>query len=273
MGCAFGGLILAAAFGSALVAALLVRSPRNFGMIAGVAVGAGVTVAAGFALAVKRVAGAFAEQNRLRRRQLADLAHELRTPLAILQGRIEGLADGIYPRDDAELQGLLDETRHLGRLVEDLGTLAVAEAGALELRRERVDLEELLRDAARAMARPVELEVEPGLPAVDVDPVRVRQVVLNLLSNADHHTRAEGTIAIRARASGRGVEIRVEDSGSGIAAADLPRVFERFHKSPGSRGSGLGLSIARDLVRAHGGTIRAESEVGKGTVMVVTLPG
>jgi signal transduction histidine kinase len=225
-----------------------------------------------FVAAIRRVTRFFREQDRLRRQLMADVAHELRTPLSILQGRIEGLIDGVYPRDDAHMAQLLDETKHLSRLVEDLRTIANAEAGALELRKEKVDPAELIRDAASSFDRPIEIDVPDDLPPIDADPVRIREVLLNLLSNATRHTPADETIAIRAtRESGRLV-IRVIDAGVGIAADELPHVFERFQKGGGSRGSGLGLSIARTLVLAHGGDIRVDSEVGRGTTVTVRLP-
>ena len=208
------------------------------------------------------------EKDRVRRPLMADVAHELRTPLAILQGRIEGLIDGFYPRDDGRLAELLEETRHLSRLVEDVRTLSNAEAGALELRKELTDPAELIRDAASAFEK-IEVDVPDEMPLVEIDPVRIREVLLNLLSNA---ARAGGTVAIHAEAQPRQIIIRVKDTGKGIAAEDLPRIFDRFYKGGDSRGSGLGLAIARNLVLAHGGTIDAESVVGEGTTIMITLP-
>jgi signal transduction histidine kinase len=218
------------------------------------------------------VVGAFAEQDRLRRQLMADVAHELRTPLAILQGRIEGLLDGVYPRDETHLAELLEETRHLSRLAEDLGTLAHAEAGALELRKKTVDLGDLLRDVAATLPRTITLKVPADLPTVEADPLRIRQVLLNLLGNALRHTPAEGAIAVEVQAQPLRMLIRVRDSGSGIAPEDLPHLFERFQKGSDSRGSGLGLPIARKLVLAHGGDIGIESAPGQGTEVTVSLP-
>ena len=207
-------------------------------------------------------------KDRVRRQLMADVAHELRTPLAILQGRIEGLIDGVYPRDDERLTGLLEETRHLSRLVEDVRTLSNAEAGALELKKEMTDPAELIRDAASAFES-IEVNMPDDLPLIEIDPVRIREVLLNLLSNA---ARAGGTVTIHAEAQARQLIIRVNDTGKGIAAEDLPRIFDRFYKGGDSRGSGLGLAIARNLVLAHGGTIDAESVVGEGTTITITLP-
>ena len=171
--------------------------------------------------------------------------HQVDEELLILQGRIEGLLDGVYPRDEPHLAELLDETRHLARLVEDLGTLAHAEAGALELRKEPVDLGDLVRDIAASLPRPVVVDVPAELPAIEVDPVRIRQVLLNLLANALRHTPAEG---LRHRAGGPAPPLRA-----------LPQ------KGSDSRGT-------RKLVLAHGGDIGVESVPGRGTEVTVALP-
>jgi signal transduction histidine kinase len=275
MGCAFAALIVLAAVGASTLVSLLWRSPQSPRQVVALSAAAVVLIIAlalVFRRAIRRVSGAFAEQDRLRRQLMADVAHELRTPLAILQGRVEGLIDGVYPRDDDHLTELLEETRHLSRLVEDLGTLAHAEAGALELRKETVDLGDLVRDVAASLPRPITIVVPAELPAIEVDPVRIRQVLLNLLANAIRHTPAEGTIAIEIQARPQQILIHVRDSGSGIAPEDLPRIFERFQKGSDSRGSGLGLAIARKLVLAHGGDIGIESEPGKGTEVRISLP-
>jgi two-component system sensor histidine kinase BaeS len=272
MGCAFAALIALAALGASTLVSLLWRSPQRVSAISSVAIVLAVMLGLVFRRAIGRVGRAFAEQDRLRRQLLADVAHELRTPLAILQGRIEGLLDGVYPRDESHLAELLDETRHLSRLVEDLGTLAHAEAGALELRKESVDLGDLVRDVAASLPRPIDVRVPADLPAVEVDPVRIRQVLLNLLANALRHTPPEGAIAVEVEAQPQRILLRVRDSGSGIAPEDLPRIFERFQKGSDSGGSGLGLAIARKLVLAHGGDIGIESAPGKGTEVRVSLP-
>ncbi len=269
MGCAFATLIVLAAIGASSLMSFLSGAPRR-GWAIGLAIGITVTIVSGFAYTFRRVAGVFREQDRLRRQLMADVAHELRTPLAILQGRIEGLLDGVYPRDDARLGELLSETQHLARLVEDVRTLANAEAGALDLRKETFDLGELIRDAAAAIATPVTLQLPDEL-SLEADPVRIREVLLNLLSNATQHA-PEGTITVSAEARAREIVVRVRDNGPGIPADQLPRLFERFQKGRHSRGSGLGLSIARKLVQAHEGTIEVESTEGKGTTFTVTLP-
>jgi two-component system sensor histidine kinase BaeS len=272
MGCAFAALIVLAALGASTLVSLLWRSPQQVVAISAGAVALLAALAMVFRVAIRRVGGAFAEQGRLRRQLMADVAHELRTPLAILQGRIEGLLDGVYPRDENHLAELLEETRHLSRLVEDLGTLARAEAGALELRKEIVDLGCLVRDVAAALPRPIAVAVPTDLPTVEVDPVRIRQVLLNLLANALRHTPVEGVVSVEVQIRPQQIVIRVRDSGSGIAPEELPRIFERFQKGSDSGGSGLGLAIARKLVLAHGGDIGIESAPGKGTEVTVSLP-
>ena len=272
LGCAFAAMMVFSAIGASTLVAMLTRAPQRAMPIVMVAASVSTGFAVLFAFLIRRAGGYFRHQDRLRRQLMADVAHELRTPLAILQGRIEGLIDGVYPRDDARLNELLAETQHLSRLVEDLRTLANAEAGALDLRKERVDLAELIRDAASSFEAPIVVDAPEELPLIEVDPMRIREVLLNLLSNAMRHTPAGGTISIHAEAQPRQILIRVTDTGSGIPADELPRIFDRFHKGRESHGSGLGLAIARDLVTAHGGTIRAESEVGRGTRVTVTLP-
>jgi signal transduction histidine kinase len=219
------------------------------------------------------------DQDRQRRDLMADIAHELRTPLAVVQGRLEGLLDGVYPPDDAPLGEVLEEARHLARLVDDLGTLAHSERGTLGLRKEPTDLGVLLGDAARALASEaaergiaVQVEEAPDLPLLEVDPLRIREVVVNLVANAVRHSDTGATVLVTAARRERDVVVRVRDTGPGIAAEELPKVFERFHKGARSRGSGLGLPIARNLVLAHGGEIAVESEAGRGTTVSFTLP-
>jgi signal transduction histidine kinase len=217
-------------------------------------------------------------QHRQRRDLMADIAHELRTPLAVLQGRLEGMLDGVYPRDEGQIAAVLQETRMLARLVEDLRTLAHTESGTLTLQKESTDLAILLTDtaasfAAEASERRIQLDVDAAvnMPLVDVDPVRIREVLTNLISNALRHTSENGRVSVTASAQPETIVIAVSDSGRGIPAEDLPRIFDRFYKGHGSRGSGLGLTIARNLVVAHGGEIQADSEEGKGTTMRVIL--
>lgn len=214
--------------------------------------------------------------DRQRREMMAEIAHELRTPLTVIQGRLEGLLDGVYPRDDERLAGVLEETRVLARLVEDLRTLSNAETGILTLRREPTELAPLIQDVVHALAGDsetvVQVDAPADLPVLDIDPVRIREVVANLLSNALRYTPAGGSVLISVRHGHDRVTISIRDTGEGIAAEELPKVFDRFYKGRTSRGSGLGLTIARKLVVAHGGSIRAESEPGRGTTMTFDLP-
>jgi two-component system sensor histidine kinase BaeS len=213
-----------------------------------------------------------------RRSLLADVAHELRTPLAVIHGNIEGMIDGVYPRDDEHLTPILDETKVMARLLDDLRTLSMAEAGALRLHREPTDLGALVHDlvaafAPRAAIAGVELTARVAVvPDVEVDPVRVRQVLENLIANALRHTPSGGTVRVRGDLTGGTIAFSVADTGSGIPAADLSSIFDRFWRSADSGGSGLGLAIARSLVEAHGGEIRAESQLGHGTTIHLSLP-
>lgn len=212
-----------------------------------------------------------------RRRLLADVTHELRTPLTIMQGNVEGLIDGIYPADRAHLETILEETNVLSRLVDDLRTLSLAESGALALHREMVDVRVLAGDVAssfKAAADAAGVTVEPdGAEATaNVDPVRVREVIGNLVANAIRYSPKGGRIAIVVASDAAAVSVTVRDTGPGIAPEVLEHLFERFTRSDESRGSGLGLAIAKSLVSAHGGAIGATSTPGQGTEIRFTLP-
>jgi signal transduction histidine kinase len=215
-----------------------------------------------------------------RRNLLADVAHELRTPLSVIRAHVEGMADGIYEPTADHLALIGDETSVMARLLDDLQLLSNAEAGALRLHRERLEPRELLESAETAFRAQageagvtLVVDVEEGLPVVDVDPIRIGEVVANLVSNALRHTPSGGTITIAAVRVGNDVAFSVTDTGEGIPADELAYVFVRFARSAESRGSGLGLAIAKSLVQAHGGTISAESEPGNGTSIRFTLPG
>ena len=214
-----------------------------------------------------------------RRSFLADVTHELRTPLSIIRGQAEGIADGLYPADPAHLAPIVEATQTLARLVDDLRTLALAETGHLQLQREPVDIATLINDTlasfeSQAQSKGVTLAADMAaeLPTVSADPVRIRGVIANLLANAIAHTPAGGSVRVGAARTDSGIAVSVTDTGEGIPTDLLPRIFDRFVKTPGSSGSGLGLAIARDLITAHGGTITAESTVGSGTGVRFTLP-
>jgi two-component system sensor histidine kinase BaeS len=233
------------------------------------------------------MAARLAANEEQRRRFLADITHELRNPLAVLQSEIEAQMDGVHPRDDHHVASLLEETRRLGHLVDDLHTLALAETGRLVLQQEAVAFGDLLdevvgRHEAQARQRHVALRasIAPRLPKAWVDPARVRQVLDNLLANAVRHTPAGGEVLVEvstlpepAFGDGPMLRCRVTDAGPGFPEDQLGQVFERFERAGDSRGSGLGLSIARDLVRAHGGTIDASNDPSTGGASVsFTLP-
>ena len=214
-----------------------------------------------------------------RRALLADVTHELRTPLSVIRGNVEGILDGVYPADEAHLGPLLEETAVMARLLDDLQTLSTAEAGVLRLHRERVDLAALAQDTAaafraRADRAGVRLDCRAAgpVPEVDVDPVRIGEVLANLLTNAIRHTPSGGAVRVVVEPAPGGVAFTVADTGPGIDARDLPHVFDRFVKSADSGGAGLGLAIARSLVEAHGGRITAASAPGQGTRMRFVLP-
>jgi two-component system OmpR family sensor kinase/two-component system sensor histidine kinase BaeS len=214
-----------------------------------------------------------------RRRLLADVSHELRTPLSVVQGNLEALVDGVHPADEAHLSAILDETKILSRLVEDLRTLSLAESGALALHREAVDVGVLVRDTvdsfasqAEPAAIAIEAQVSGGLPQVDADPVRAREILENLIANAIRYTPRGGRVSVEAGAKDGFVAIDVRDTGAGIAPELVDRIFDRFYKSAESRGAGLGLAIAKQLVEAHGGQITATSVLGEGTNIRFTLP-
>ena len=214
-----------------------------------------------------------------RRALLADVTHELRTPLTVMQGNLEALLDGVYPRDDEHLTPILEETRVLARLVEDLRTLSLAESGALKLHKEPTDLEIVIEEtvaAFRAQADSAQVQLlvnTPGdLPPLDLDPVRLREVIGNLINNALRYTPTGGLIEITATQTDSHITLTVRDTGSGISAEDLPHIFDRFYKSEQSRGTGLGLAIARNLVTAHSGEIAVQSQLGGGSTFRITLP-
>lgn len=214
-----------------------------------------------------------------RRRLLADVGHELRTPLMIIRGELEAMADGVREPDVAEFRRLLGDIDVMERLLDDLATVSRAEAGVLAIHREPTDVGELVLDVvdglrAAATGTGVSLTA-PQPPAdldADLDPIRVREIVANLVTNGIKATPSGGEVTVSVEQTDDRVAITVTDTGRGIAPADLDRVFERFHKGPGSGGSGLGLTISRNLAVAHGGTLTLTSEEGVGTTALVELP-
>lgn len=233
-----------------------------------------------------RMAEELERDERRRRNLTADVAHELRTPLHIIQGNLEGMLDDVYEPSSQHIEATLEETRLLARLVDDLQTLSLAEAGQLELHREPVNVAELLNDVrtsfsgqAEAVGVALEVVVDGGQEAMIVwaDYGRLDQVLGNLMANALRYTPPDGVITMRAKSQSGGVQITVSDTGEGIPPEDLPYIFDRFWRGDRSRphtggSSGLGLAIAQQLVQAHDGRIGVSSEPGQGTTFTIELP-
>jgi signal transduction histidine kinase len=214
-----------------------------------------------------------------RRNFMADITHELRTPLSVIRGQAEAIADGLYPGDAVHLAPILDATQTLDRLVEDLRTLAMTDAGNLVLKKEPTDIGTLVHEAVDSFRTQAETagvslnaHIADDLPSAEVDPARIRSVIGNLLSNAIRHTPSGGSVTVEANATDGKVAIMVKDTGKGIPPDLLPHVFERFVKGATSMGSGLGLAIAHDIIAAHGGTIQITSEPSAGTAALISLP-
>ena len=309
IGWAVSGL-LSAAFGTqhvpglwALVVILLVIGVVGFGRLvrrAAIPVGdlveaagrvesgeLGVTVTESGPREVRSLARAFnamsrrlATTNDERRRLLADVSHELRTPLSVIQGTVEGMIDGVYEPTPERLEPILEEVRVLERLVEDLRTLSLADAGQLALHLEPADIGALVTDvvaAFEAQAAAGGVTLTPPVPASQgivarVDPVRMRQVIGNLVANALRATPAGGSVRVEVREATGEVMLSVADTGAGMEPELAARAFERFSRAAGSPGSGLGLPIVRELVRAHGGEVELGSQRGSGTTVTVHLP-
>jgi signal transduction histidine kinase len=234
----------------------------------------------GLVRAFNQMSGRLQTLDQGRRTFLADVAHELRTPLSVITGQLEAIEDGVYPADAEHLEPIREQIKALEKLIDDMRTVALAEAGGLTLSLAPTDLTDLLSDqlaafSAQAGAADVTLvpQIPAGLPHAMADEPRVRQVVANLLANALRHTPAGGRVTVTARASADGGTLTVEvaDTGRGIDPDLLPRVFDRFVKGEGSTGSGLGLAICRDIIEAHGGEISIASEPSRGTTVTFTL--
>jgi signal transduction histidine kinase len=212
-----------------------------------------------------------------RRRLLADVGHELRTPLTVIQGELEAMADGVHPFSPEQIEVLLDETRLLARLIDDLRVLSLSEGGELKLDIESIEAGTLVADAiasyqALAARSNITLTATADTGSLLADPLRLHEVLANVIANAIRHTPAGGTVAVTATSFPTGWMFLVSDTGTGIPAEQLPLIFERFAKGADSHGTGLGLSIARELVRAHGGEMKASSIVGQGTTIEFSIP-
>jgi two-component system OmpR family sensor kinase/two-component system sensor histidine kinase BaeS len=233
-----------------------------------------------------RMTAELARTEQQRRNLTADVAHELRTPLHIIQGNLEGILDGVYEPDSEHISATLEETRLLARLVNDLQTLSLAEAGQLPLHKVKIAAADLLEDVAasfsgqateQGIALQVEIDPSVQIPEFSADPDRLDQVLSNLVANALRYTPQGGRIVLRARQLPEGVRLEVQDTGAGVAPEDLPYLFDRFWRGDRSRtraggaGSGLGLAIAKQLVQAHGGRIGVESRLGEGTTFRIDM--
>lgn len=229
-----------------------------------------------------------ARLNEQRRQMTADIAHDLRSPLTVIGGYIESMRDGVLQPTPERLNAVHDEVQHLERLVEDLRTLSLADAGELSLNPTTISPQRFLKQVQAAYQHAagrknltLTTTADPGLPNFSADPDRVMQVLGNLVSNAIRHTPEGGRIAVSgergAVSSSPSVVFTVADTGSGIPAEDMPRIFDRFYRVDDSRHggegeSGLGLAIAKSIVEMHGGTIGVESELGRGTTFTISLP-
>ncbi len=236
------------------------------------------------AVSFNRMSSDLARSNDLRRQMTADVAHELRNPLSVLLGYTEALSDGKLSGSTSIFQSMHVEALHLQRLIEDLRTLSLADAGELPLMRQPVSPQALVERTMLAYASQASLhhitlrtDMLPDLPDVSVDPDRMAQVLGNLVQNALRHTPENGEIVLSAARRENGIELCVCDTGGGIDAADLPHIFDRFYRGDRSRHSensesGLGLAIVRSIIEAHGGSITAASTMGEGSVFTLVLP-
>ncbi|EGX57719.1 putative sensory transduction histidine kinase [Streptomyces zinciresistens K42] len=231
------------------------------------------------ATAFNTMADRVEKEDELRRLFASDVAHELRTPLAIVRSELEAVQDGVREPTPEVITSLHDETLRLGRLIADLETLASADAAAFTLERKHVSLTDLVRDtidglSSRFTEAGLTVHAELAEVGVDGDAVRLRQIVTNQLTNALKFVPAGGTVTVTLREEDGWAELRVADTGPGIPSEDLPRVFERFFRSRTARadGSGIGLAVAAELTAAHGGTLTVDSEIGHGTTFTTRLP-
>jgi len=221
---------------------------------------------------------------KLRRNLVTDVAHELRSPVSNIRIQLEAIEDNLLEPDTRTMSSIHEETMLLSRLIDDLQDLSLMEAGRLKMDTQPVEIPRIIEQAGEALLPKaqannisIEVDIQDNLPGCMVDPHRIGQVIRNLVNNAIAHTHADGLIKISAKRVDNRIEICVEDNGEGIPADDIPNIFERFYRVDKSRsratgGSGLGLTIARRLVEAHGGRIWVESEVGKGSRFCFTIP-
>jgi signal transduction histidine kinase len=222
-----------------------------------------------------------------RRQMTADIAHELRTPLSLILGHAEAVHDGVLPPTRENFEIIREEAARLEHLVDDLRTLSLADAGELTINPQTIEPQRLLQEVAAIYQYQtqrknivLELDIASPLSNIEVDPGRITQVLTNILDNATRHTPEGGRITLSAKQAGESVELAIQDSGPGVPAEAVERIFERFYRTDASRqrdddvsgGSGLGLAIARSIVQAHNGQLSAESEAGKGLRIIIRLP-
>ncbi|MFC2021780.1 ATP-binding protein [Chloroflexota bacterium] len=225
------------------------------------------------------------EKGEQSRRQLtADIAHELRTPLTVIEGTVDGIIDGVFKPDTEHLRSIKEQASLLTHLISDLRDLSLAESGQLKLNLASTYMVELVRRMVsnyeiNALEKNVRIKLEEAtqIPEIRIDPVRMEQVISNLLTNAIRHTPSGGSITITVKNDEGGLAISVADTGEGIAPEDLPHVFERFYRSGSSRarkegGTGLGLAIVKQMVEAHEGKVWVESKMGTGSIFSILLP-
>jgi len=237
------------------------------------------------AIAFNQMSADLARANHLRRQMTADIAHELRTPLSVIGGYLASLSDGLLKPNPERFKIMHNEAQHLQRLVEDLRTLSLADAGELPLNKREVAAGELIQLATAAFSHQAEqqditlsVHTDPDVRMLHADPDRMLQVLSNLLSNALRHTPPQGRITLSTRVEHDQIILSIQDTGPGIDPEHLPHIFERFYRVDSSRHqkqdeSGLGLAIAKSIVEAHGGTMRVSSEVGSGSTFSAILPG
>ena len=236
------------------------------------------------ATSFNRMSSDLARSLNLRRQMTADIAHELRTPISIILGHAEAVHDGVLPASSETFEIIREEAERLEHLVDDLRTLSMADAGELKLSIRPYSPQKLLHDAQKIYSHQakqkkvsIHTKVEPDLPNAEVDPERMKEVLGNIIDNALRYTPENGQINLSAGRVNDRIELRVRDSGPGVAPDELDRIFERFYRTEASRarnegGSGLGFAIAKSLVEKHNGRIWAESQPGEGLTVVIQLP-
>ena len=290
-------VVLVGGGGAILCAVLMSRTaPLNALAVTADAIGAGqwdrrvrvtgTTEIKSLAQSFNKMVDQLQRNETLRRNLVADVAHELRTPITALQANIYAILDDAYPMTKTEIAGLYDQIRMLSRLVKDLHELSQAESGLLPLDRKPTDFSETLaeliapfRSVAESKDVKLKIDIPANLPVVSVDEERINQVMHNLLNNALRYTPEDGTITIRVRSAGECLRVEVQDTGDGISAEHLPNVFERFYRADYGRsrqrgGMGLGLAITKAIIEAHNGKISVSSAgiPGEGTTFVFEIP-